>query len=186
MLKALESLVRELPPPINPSDAQGDWESIENRLGLTFPEDYKEFVSVYGSGVICGFLTIYSPFSSDRNHGFEQQSPLALGNLRRYREEGFDVPYPIHPEESGLLPFGTTENFNYLAWSRVGSPAKWPIVVWDTDYLQCRAWSKKGLAGFLLDVVTQNTKVFSKEEFPLPLEAFDLSERRFVPLTEVT
>src|SRR5262249_53813627 len=112
--------------------------------------------------------------------------PHALHNLRELRDgNGFDIPYPIYPEEKGLLPFGTTEYFNYLCWSRVGSPAKWPVVIWDADFLHRREFSKKGFVGFLLDVVTQSPDYWSIEECPFPFSSFDPPRRRFVPVSEL-
>lgn len=104
--------------------------------------------------------------------------PIVLGNLRTYRDEGFRVQFPIHPEPNGLLPFGTTKDSNYFLWLCKGEPKQWPVVIWDTRYLHCKSFSRKGFVGFLLDLLTQKDSLFSNKEFPFPCEVFG-EPRRF-------
>lgn len=40
------------------------WDIIENKMNFKFPQDYKEFIDIYGEGGINGFLWILSPFSN--------------------------------------------------------------------------------------------------------------------------
>jgi hypothetical protein len=50
----LEALMSIVPPPKKPSDAgRGrDWMNIEKSLGTTLPVDYKDFINLYGLGLL--------------------------------------------------------------------------------------------------------------------------------------
>ena len=62
-----EKLVKLMPPPQDPHGATGNWDEAEAELGTPFPDDYKLFIGTYGVGLVCDFLWIYSPFSSEVN-----------------------------------------------------------------------------------------------------------------------
>ena len=51
MANALSRLVDAIPPPENPQDASGDWSTVESRLKLWLPSDYRRFIEVYGAGI---------------------------------------------------------------------------------------------------------------------------------------
>jgi hypothetical protein len=61
MHPAVAELRRLVPPPAHPDGADGDWAACERELQLRLPEDYKEFISAYGSGTICGFFRNLEP-----------------------------------------------------------------------------------------------------------------------------
>lgn len=39
------------------------------------------------------------------------------------------MPYPIHPEPGGILPWATTDNGDTLYWLTDGDPDSWPILI---------------------------------------------------------
>jgi hypothetical protein len=51
MNSAAEELVGVMPPPSAGGDAV-DWSDVRQGSGIEFPEDYKDFVSLYGDGVL--------------------------------------------------------------------------------------------------------------------------------------
>jgi len=61
---ALTSLRKVLPPPATPTETTGagSWPPVEASLGIHLPGDYKEFIDVYGTGVIGDFLWVFNPF----------------------------------------------------------------------------------------------------------------------------
>lgn len=181
MDKTLKALTKILPPPTHPHGASGDWDAVESLLRMKFPSDYKDFVSLYGCGKICNFIFIDSPFSEDPNYSLINNLDNALENLRNYKAEGFKVSYPIYPEPHGLFPFGTTENSNYLCWHTSAPSEKWSIAIWDTNYLQCKSFSPKGVVGFFLDVLKQTPSLFSIEDFPFRRDTFDPPRTFTVP-----
>lgn len=156
-MTAMERLRQELPPPGRIFGAQGDWSQVERELGLSLPTDYKEFISTYGSGKVCGFVSVYSPFVRNINWSFGsylEQCRSAYQALVDTRVlDG--IPYPVLPEMGGLLPFGTTENGNCLNWLTVGPPDQWELIAWDPDYLKFRATGYRSLSAYLADIVGQ-------------------------------
>jgi hypothetical protein len=54
MTPAIRKLTKILPPPSQPVEASGDWDEVERTLGTALPDDYKEFISLYGTGFIGG------------------------------------------------------------------------------------------------------------------------------------
>jgi HEAT repeat protein len=125
-----EALVRLMPPPNEPRDP-GDadrWPQIELRLGRRLPSDYKAFVATYGSGRIGEFLNVANPFS-DNPHMRDLPDEM----LKAYREiRTFEhIPFPIHPEPGGLIPWGDTDNGDVLFWvaDPPDDPDRWSIAV---------------------------------------------------------
>jgi hypothetical protein len=88
-------------------------------------------VRLYGSGYFMAFLGVSVPASRNRN---VQLADGVRHVARMFAEGGFEegeLPYPCWPEPGGLLPFGATDNGDYLLWLTRGSPAAWRVVVWD-------------------------------------------------------
>src|SRR5262245_34154011 len=83
--------------------------AVERTLGLALPDDLYDLSLGYGTGgfgtaEFIGLLRVYNPFSS----AFVQHVTELLAALRAVKEcEGESyVPYGIHPDRQGLLPFG--------------------------------------------------------------------------------
>lgn len=55
--------------PAKPFNTEGvhGWKEIEDTIGTKFPSDYKQFISLYGTGGIDDFLWILTPFVNDEN-----------------------------------------------------------------------------------------------------------------------
>jgi hypothetical protein len=176
----LEELVKLVPPPAEPRNAQGDWDQIQQNLGLVLPADYKEYVELYGSGVLCSFFSIHSPFALERQYGVStRQAWSARAEIfRDWGEETHqEVPFPIYPEPTGLLPWGTYGDVDVLGWRTGVVPDRWFIVYldhWD-GFFELR---EMGFLRFLVAAI--------KGEVPLPDNVFGkdilLAEpRRFRP-----
>jgi hypothetical protein len=122
---SLESLVKIVPPPATPlgrvADA-ADWRRVEASLGTALPDDYKAFVETYGAGKLGGFVRVRAPGEAD----WQEWVTAALSRGRASRG---DIPFPIHPEPAGLLPFADTDNGDVLWWLREGDPASWAVIV---------------------------------------------------------
>ena len=127
----IEELTRLIPPPQKPFPAEGDWAAVETRLGLVLPSDFKQIITTYGSGKFFGFISVHSPFATNQRWSLEYQLRLQSENFRQYAREGFGVPFPIYPERSGLVEFGTTENCQCLTWLSKGKPEDWSLVIWE-------------------------------------------------------
>lgn len=125
---SLEALMALVPPPTEPFEAfEGPWEPVEAALGTALPQDYKDFVRVYGSGYFMQILGVHVPGSANLNTQLEHQVRVWAETFREFG----DAPYPVWPEPGGLMAFGGTDNGDVLSWLQRGMPDEWVVVVWD-------------------------------------------------------
>lgn len=170
MSNHISEIEKLLPPPAAPVAAQGDWLAAEKKIGFAFPADFKEFIGKYGAGGIGGpvdggFMYIDSPFATDVGSLFKQMD-MALQNMRGYHAEKLiDEPRPLYPEKGGLLPFGLTQNNDYLCWRTVGSPDEWDVVVLDGDELQYHEAEGASFSKFIADLLNGSSPMI-REVFP--------------------
>ncbi|SFH72223.1 hypothetical protein SAMN04515618_102128 [Collimonas sp. OK307] len=127
----IKELTAVLQPPEVPIEApsSGGWSEVERRLKTALPQDYKDYVEIFGSGAVSNFLWILNPFSVNPNLNLEQQLKTqtdVLGDLRNYGE---DVPYRCFPQAGGIFPFALSDNGDVLYWLTNGLPAEWTVVV---------------------------------------------------------
>jgi len=126
----IENLIKAVPPPAEPGDPfTGPWEPVEAELGTALPQDYKDFVRVYGHGYFMQFLGIDVPRSRNPNMRLERQVRLVCDGLRQVGH----LAHPLWPERGGLLPFGGTDNGDTLLWLTRGAPEEWRVVVLSGD-----------------------------------------------------
>jgi hypothetical protein len=124
----IEVLSRVIPPPLEPAGAfLGPWAPIEAELGTALPPDYKDLVGVYGSGYFMEFFGIGVPRSPNLNLRLETKVPQVCATFFD-RDE---LAYPLWPDQGGLVPFGATDNGDFLFWLPRGAPEDWGVVVWD-------------------------------------------------------
>jgi SMI1-KNR4 cell-wall len=141
----IAKLMEILPPPANPVAAASasDWATVEKDLGLTLPDDYKDFITLYGYGYFGGdFLTIHSPLSHRENYQSHRReyvqvlenTPLMrdpqgyLKSMQEYRRENPDSQHPpIWPEVDGLLVVGDSTSAFCLAYRPDTDPNKWTV-----------------------------------------------------------
>jgi len=124
----LKSILR-VPNSAISSGNSSEWSEVEGKLGTVLPTDYKEFISLYGSGIIGNFITIYSPFTENENMNLFIQQKLnkdAYLTLKVSYPE--DFPYDVYPTNGGILPWGRTDNGDTLNWV-VNTHGDWAILV---------------------------------------------------------
>lgn len=127
----VENLHSILSPPFMPKntgDLEG-WHHVERGIGTVLPQDYKDYIATYGEGSIANFIQPFNPFSNNSGSNFELQLHEHLASLREVREWGEHMPYPLYPEQGGLLPWGGTANGDTLFWVTSGQPDTWPVVI---------------------------------------------------------
>src|SRR5262249_53312238 len=134
-LKAISKLV---PPPDNPQGRDRSWQDVQTDLARKLPADYKQFIDLYGSGLINGQIFVFN-FRDTKL--FERPLPEELcgehsfiqGYERDRAMGGHDWPYAMYPEPGGLLPFATLFEIDTLNWATHGPPNRWDVVYWMSD-----------------------------------------------------
>src|SRR5215216_123968 len=97
-MSSLNVLTTLMPPPPTPSEPpnEGGWQSVEARLGMELPEDYKQFITHYGTGAVDTFLWVLNPFSTNTHLNLFDEGRVKLEALRELRYE--TIPYPLYPD----------------------------------------------------------------------------------------
>lgn len=161
------------------SDSDHDWKAVEDQLGTRLPPDYKQFIDIYGTGIIGRLIWIFNPFTNNDYLNLLTQ----MGIYRRqYHDLGRHLgkeanPYPFFPEKSGLLPLGVTENGDVLYWLTRGEPASWPVLVNGSRRIEMEIHDTN-LLGFLTGLINRKTK----SAF-IPFDLID-NKSLFTPVTE--
>ncbi len=141
--------MKAVPPPAAPPVTfDGPWAPIEAQLGVVLPQDYKDFMRLYGFGVFLEFLGIHAPNVSSRHARLVERAREICDDLRDEER-----PYSLWPEPGGLLPFGRTDNGDYLCWLMQGAPADWTVVVWSRGFYRFEAFDCD-MTGFLAGLAT--------------------------------
>jgi hypothetical protein len=145
-----------MPPPSGPNEApqQHEWLQIEAQLGTSLPADYKDFISLYGTGKIDNFLWIFNPLSQNENINIATQFRVQLGALSELQAYGEVLPYKLFPEPDGIFPFGITENGDVLYWKTSGSPEAWTVLVNEARSPEWEAFSMV-MTEFLFNVLNR-------------------------------
>lgn len=112
------------PPPLSPESADA-WEDLEQRIGIVFPSDFKQFIDAYGPGML------------DVNIRFHHPTLGTLRTLDHMIEEWDqtddyfldDCPYPFAIASGGLLAWGSTVGGIGLAFHMASpDPDQWTVV----------------------------------------------------------
>jgi hypothetical protein len=105
----IQALIKFLPLPDDPFEKgiANEWLNVETAIGISLPNDYKEFINHYGSGSVCDFLYVFNPFSDNIFLNLKLQITERLDALRQLRKEDSEnISHPLFPEPKGLLPWG--------------------------------------------------------------------------------
>jgi hypothetical protein len=105
--------------PDSPVENDGAWQKIEDELGISFPDDYKQFIDIFGTAYIGNFMYVLNPFAENRNFNFSEQHIMILEAFREIGSffGGEKFPYPLYPDKGGLLPWGFSINGDHLSMS---------------------------------------------------------------------
>lgn len=129
----IERLKVLMPPPAAPvfSGSVKDWAAFNDKVGLSFPEDYFALSNIYGSGrFLAGEFKIANPFDPD-DEGFATRELLTMRERKASAPDA--VPYPIYPDPGGLYPFGIDGNGNTFLWLTDGVSDGWPIACFNSE-----------------------------------------------------
>lgn len=168
-------LIKLLPPPAKPVDAptHAIWHSVERKLRLVMPGDYKQFISTYGVGCIDGFLWVFSPASENVYLNLSSQILDGAETLRQLRDDWReDISYPIYPDPGGVVPWGGTDNGHTLYW--MGGTHESSIVVQDARTPEWCSF-RMSITGFLIALLSRRISV---DIFP---EGFPAAQHTYTP-----
>ena len=129
---SIKQLQDVLKPPANAveSGMGQDWGRITSKFGAPLPTDYMQYVELYGSGEIGGWLTVFNPFSKNPNISLIEQFFHVLSGISELKKEFPEsYPYPLLFEPGGLLPWGINIDGDIYCWSTTGSSGKWKIII---------------------------------------------------------
>lgn len=136
----LTAIRKILSPPSQPVDAVGEWKEVEQELGIELPEDYKQLVSCYGTGMIGHILEVFNllkdrsaiwkqiAFVRDQNETVFNELKSVAQMLGRDTNVDHPLPYPFFPDNGGLFPWGRAFDGWAFWWLTEGPPRNWKIV----------------------------------------------------------
>jgi hypothetical protein len=143
--------------------AEFEWTDVEAELGYQLPADFKALMSQFPSGAFVERFYVPSPVQGrewlDR---FQETGEILLNDLFDRRESAEEegenpaeiVPYPIHPEPGGLIPWGSGDEHGYY-WlaTDLAKPDDWTVVYGLTHDV---GWGKYDgtMSQFLYEVIT--------------------------------
>ena len=148
---SVERLRQIMPPPGHGDDI--DWESVESSRGFALPSDYREFIAVYGGGLVDGFLKIHTPpVEASALCGLPERDVTVLERL--YIDELEQVL--SGPVQYPAVAFSFTEDGDEAMWyRRTENPDEWPVLVWVRHSLDYHwMYFADGMAKFLLALLT--------------------------------
>jgi hypothetical protein len=103
--------------------------------GKGFPPSYIAFATELGWGRLCGLFLIYVPMKQHADSWLVQSSRIKHF-MNEFYVEIEDAPFLAEPDgylgiEQALLPFGMSENGQYLAWdtNHRGADGELPVYV---------------------------------------------------------
>jgi hypothetical protein len=103
---------------------------VEQALGTSLPTDWKHLVGRYGYGTFGDFFHLWSPF-------FEPCTMLAQIRMTLEADRQLavaapnTVPFPLHPDPGGALPWGRSDNGDVAYWLTRGTADTWAAVLWN-------------------------------------------------------
>ena len=129
MLPNVEALGRQLVVD-GPVGDDLPWPAIEEKWEIAFPDDYKEFLGLYGAGTFAGYLAVMAPFPED-HEAYKAGIRMAPPDSELLDE--LCCPFPAHPAPGGVFAIGATPGGDTLLYRTAQQPADWRIVTWSRD-----------------------------------------------------
>ncbi|WP_156178913.1 hypothetical protein [Saccharothrix sp. ST-888] len=143
-----------------------DWPSVEERLGLTLPTDYKDLAERFGSGEFDGFLWLSTPDTPSTHHDLIAEAH-SLGVFASAVADAGNLynPYAIFPAPGGLLRWADSVQADQFYWlTDSADPDRWPIIACNEDGDQWERFDGS-TAEFIHRVLTDTRHPFSVAQF---------------------
>ncbi|HEX7306142.1 SMI1/KNR4 family protein [Lentzea sp.] len=146
------------------------WQEAERRLGFVFPEDYKQLMTAFGTGLFDDFVGLVSPAEDEVAFDeFEREFAEAL-ELAGERVARGTLPHCLWPEPGGIIPWGGAGDGVTLFWrTESDDPDDWTVVYCDDDFSRWEEY-RGGAPAFLLDLlagrITSDLLAFEPVQHP--------------------
>jgi hypothetical protein len=172
----IEALTQVISSPSAPAESSVDWPQVEEKIGTPLPDDYKEFIQKYGTGVIDSFFWIFNPVSKNKNLNLIERIKISENELNTLRAQLPDrFTYAPYPNAGGLMPAGTTDNGDMIYWKTGKQPNQWSIVIGSTRDGEFEEF-ETGFTDFLVSLISRR---FSSRILP---STFPSVNAKFDPL----
>ncbi|MFE0629800.1 hypothetical protein ACFW3D_22900 [Streptomyces sp. NPDC058864] len=111
-----------------------DWDGLAKRYPRGFPDDYKQFMRVYGQGVFDGHLGVIPPVQEVYRKGSTIEEDTATAEFTAEELE--------YEEPELLVAWGYTVDADLLCW-RADSPDpnNWTTVIWRRHWATPDCWA---------------------------------------------
>ena len=185
----LSRLIQITPPPKAPLEigSQKQWKSIQEHLGIPLPDDYKNLINCYGTGAFTNFILLYTPFAAQEDANIFQVLDThhqAKDHTKSGKETLWSVvaPFELYPEPGGLLPWGTTPDFDIsFFWQVSGPPETWVTIVYNLRMGEYEVW-KMSCTSFLIKLFLRKIKsVLLPDHFPPELDQVYFTQTGLTP-----
>ncbi|MEV7595792.1 SMI1/KNR4 family protein [Kitasatospora sp. NPDC089797] len=109
------------------ADEQVDWAAARVDWGIGFPEDFRAFMAVYGSGAISDEVEVLAPAPVATALAASMEG--VTGNARHaWQAEGGRAVLDVNPNH--ILAWGLTSGPDFLCWLTADNdPDRWPVLV---------------------------------------------------------
>ena len=159
--------------------------------GRKFPSSYVSFVRQYGYGLSCGLFIIYTPMG-DYPDSFFIRSKEIISTYQDVLDNKENLWFDVAPDLEysrlkDLIPFGVSENGDYLFWDIMSTEDEMDIYI--TDF---RATGFLRVASDLYELFYKVTSPdrykevlpFAQEKLPTTFQTFDIDSASISPYLE--
>lgn len=129
-MDAFDILLESYPSPNAGCKRQfNDYDEVEQRLGISLPDDFKGVNCYYGPGLWMNELWVLDPLDSRMAALWDPQRSYVMKHLTLAPcELDGGNPLPAWPAPGGVLPWGGTQNGGYMLWLTEGDPNEWSTI----------------------------------------------------------
>lgn len=99
------------------------WEELTHAHQYNFPQEYMDFIDIYGTGSIGDFLWILNPFENNNENINLFEKSKIMRDSYNYLKKNHpkDFKYSIYPDDNGLFPWALTDNGDELYYDTAGN-----------------------------------------------------------------
>lgn len=140
--QGLEALVQLMPPTTLAQPARDvPWDETSRLIGFDFPEDYQQFIALYGSGSISNDLGISMTWLMNALSYLPERDGFGVYMVRVEKKSSLNQfhdtaperwPFSFWPALNGLLPWARNRRYGYLFWlTTAPDPNAWTCAAWN-------------------------------------------------------